>query len=108
MTLRVMYELKKISPGSAARVVGLIAAVFYLLTVGALLVAGKTGNINPASSSGAVTLALGAVLTAASGAVAGLAFALLYNLLGRRGGGLRLQFRLLETTAAVKPEDKTK
>lgn len=103
-----MYELKRVGPASCGRVGGVIAAVFYLLAVGALLVAGKTGNINPASSNGAVAVALGMVLTAASGAIIGLAFALLYNLLGRRGGGLRLQFRLLEAQAGAKSDKKTK
>lgn len=103
-----MYELKRVGLASCGRVCGFIAAVFYLLAVGALFVAGKSGNINLASSGGAVTLALGMVLAAAFGVIIGLVFGLLYNLLGRSGGGLRLQFRLLETPAAVKPEEKTK
>ena len=101
-----MCNLKKIGPLSAARVAGFIAAVFYALSAGILIALGKTGNIDVTSSNGVVTLALGIVLSSVAGVILGAAGALLYNLLGRRGRGLRLQFRLLETPADDKPEDK--
>lgn len=108
MTLRVMYELKKIGPGSAARMGSIFFTVLYAFFVVILAALGKIDNINLATSNGIVTIALGIIITAIIGAATCALLAVFYNLLGRRGGGLHLQFHLMEEPIASENSAKRK
>ena len=88
-----MYELKTIGALSSARVSSFVSAVLYLIFSLAGIVSGAPA-LQPAN--GAMTVAIGLILVAVIGAVAGLAVAAVYNLLARSWGGLRLDFHLLD------------
>ena len=88
-----MYELKKIGVGSSGRVASFVSAVLYLIFSLIGILSGVP-VLQPAN--GAITIAIGFILSVAIGAVTGMIVAMVYNLSAQSWGGLHLDFNLLD------------
>ncbi len=86
-----MYELKRISATSCARVTSFIFAVLYVIFGLISLVTGGT-----AIGSGIVSLLVGFVIFAIFGGVFGLLVAGFYNFGAKKWGGMHVDFELID------------